>query len=85
MKIVRQKNNHILHFSSKDVLVSINICKFASNINFKSMERLNRIKGVLADAGKTNLWLQNKMVGILLLFPNGVQIQVNLIYKPLQK
>ena len=49
------------------------------------MERLNRIKGVLADAGKTNLWLQNKLVGILLLFPNGVQIQVNLIYKPLQK
>lgn len=28
--------------------------KFALNINFFNMENLNRIKGALADAGRTN-------------------------------
>ena len=35
--------------------------KFASNINLFAMEKLNRIKGALADAGKTNIWLAEQI------------------------
>ena len=35
--------------------------KFVSNINLLTMEKLNRIKGALADAGKTNIWLAEQI------------------------
>ena len=35
--------------------------KFASNINLFTMEKLNRIKGALADAGKTNIWFAEQI------------------------
>lgn len=37
------------------------IIKFALNVNFETMEKLNRIKGALADTGKTNLWLAEQV------------------------
>ena len=37
------------------------IIKFALNVNFETMEKLNRIKGAQADAGKTNLWLAEQV------------------------
>lgn len=35
--------------------------KFAPYVNSLNMEKLNRIKGALADAGKTNLWLAEQV------------------------
>lgn len=40
---------------------SIIFIKFALNINFLNMENLNRIKGALADAGRTNKWLAEQI------------------------
>ena len=34
---------------------------FAFNVNFLNMDNLNRIKGALADAGRTNKWLAEQL------------------------
>ena len=43
--------------SSNLINTSAEIIKFASKINIFVMETINRLKAVLADAGKTNKWL----------------------------
>lgn len=47
--------------SSNLIKTSAEIIKFASKINIFVMETINRLKAVLADAGKTNKWLAEQL------------------------
>ena len=47
--------------SSNLINTSAEIIKFASKINILVMETINRLKAVLADAGKTNKWLAEQL------------------------
>lgn len=47
--------------SSNLINTSAEIIKFASKINIFVMETINRLKAVLADAGKTNKWLAEQL------------------------
>lgn len=42
-------------------MFSMDLSIFASNIKRICMENLNRIKGALADAGKTGVWLARQL------------------------